>query len=435
MKKNALGLAGLLLLLGVAGCGDQDRYNDSLEYGLRTDPIYAKQDLKEEPYYPDRPGQFPLLAAKDLKDPRNPLYAENKEKDLFKSGVFRDPTLVPADAKKIFLTKLKELFGSPRVPLVADLEEAAKSVLKIDAGTLSYGSQLYRVHCLHCHGVTGNGRGPTARWINPHPRDFRPMLFKFQSVDQIADELPPSRDDLLRTLRHGIEGTAMPSFAVLPERELEALASYVIHLSIRGKVELEMIRSVFDYNKDANKLTVADDFLDENKAPSEEKIGEQIASYAKSRVGKWVKAQSTPIKVAEYPYKPEQLKESVLRGQDLFNGKASKDIICYTCHINYGQEAKYRYDGWATLVRPANLTQGVFRGGRRPVDMYYRIHSGINGSGMAKFGNIVKSPNEIWDLVNFVQVAGNPRMREALGIKLDRPPEVKTPDPAVKAAE
>ena len=49
------------------------------------------------------------------------------------------------------------------------------------------GSKHFRLHCLHCHGLTGDGRGPSGKWLNPHPRDYRQGLFKFQSVNQAAD--------------------------------------------------------------------------------------------------------------------------------------------------------------------------------------------------------------------------------------------------------
>ena len=61
-----------------------------------------------------------------------------------------------------------------------------------------------------------------------------------------------------------------------------------------------------------------------------------------------------------------------------------------------------RWDAWGTLVRPNNLTNGIYRGGRRNVDLYYRIHSGINGAGMIAFGTFeAKDPRLVWDLVNW----------------------------------
>jgi hypothetical protein len=50
---------------------------------------------------------------------------------------------------------------------------------------------------------------------------------------------------------------------------------------------------------------------------------------------------------------------------------------------------------------PRNLRLGVYRGGRRPVDLYRRVYSGIKGTPMPAAGNVLQ-PNQIWDLVNYV---------------------------------
>ena len=95
---------------------------------------------------------------------------------------------------------------------------------------------LYRRHCAHCHGTTGDGAGPTAIFLNPYPRDYRQGKFKFKSTETNAK---PTHADLKRTLVDGIPGTAMPSFALLPNDEVEALVEYVKYLSVRGKTEAE----------------------------------------------------------------------------------------------------------------------------------------------------------------------------------------------------
>src|SRR5262249_42608923 len=118
--------------------------------------------------------------------------------------------------------------------------------LKLDRTTLRDGGGLYRQHCMHCHGLTGDGRGPTAKWVNPHPRDYRQGIFKFQSVDQQGNpNRPPRRDDLHRTLHEGVEGTAMQSYNMLTEHELHALVSYIIFLSVRGEAEYSVIKGGF----------------------------------------------------------------------------------------------------------------------------------------------------------------------------------------------
>ena len=100
---------------------------------------------------------------------------------------------------------------------------------------------LYREHCVHCHGTTGYGAGPTAAFLNPYPRDYRRGWYKFKSTKR--DERP-STDDLMRTLYDGLQGSAMPSFKLLPEVDRRALVEYVKYLSIRGEMELAMAQYV-----------------------------------------------------------------------------------------------------------------------------------------------------------------------------------------------
>ena len=70
--------------------------------------------------------------------------------------------------------------------------------------------------------------------MNPYPRDYRQGAFKFKSTAR-ADK--PTTDDLRRILRDGIAGTAMPSFLLLPDDEIDALIEYVKYLSYRGQTE------------------------------------------------------------------------------------------------------------------------------------------------------------------------------------------------------
>jgi mono/diheme cytochrome c family protein len=107
----------------------------------------------------------------------------------------------------------------------------------------------------------------------------------------------------------------------------------------------------------------------------------------------------------------------VPQGADEKMKKQIEAVQCKQCHADFGRQATFRWDDWGTLVRPNNLTNGVYRAGRRPVDFYYRIHSGINGSGMANFGATIP-PEAIWDLVNFVRILPYPTMREKYAIVL-----------------
>jgi mono/diheme cytochrome c family protein len=62
---------------------------------------------------------------------------------------------------------------------------------------------------------------------------------------------------------------------------------------------------------------------------------------------------------------------------------------------------KLKLDEWRNPLRPANLNLGVYKGGRRPLDIYWRIAKGINGAQMpGHFGAM--DDKQIWDIVNFV---------------------------------
>ena len=83
-------------------------------------------------------------------------------------------TRVSLQQKKDIATILQAMFGTPDepfLPLAGDtgidtIVDAKK--LKLAAGSISSdvngrSTGLYRQHCAHCHGITGDGRGPTAR--------------------------------------------------------------------------------------------------------------------------------------------------------------------------------------------------------------------------------------------------------------------------------
>ena len=96
-------------------------------------------------------------------------------------------------------TILAALFGTPdepRVPPEINLD-VAKLKLAADpvrSDIVGRKNGWYREHCAHCHGVTGDGMGPTAAFLNPYPRDYRPGVFKFKSTER-ADK--PTHPDLV----------------------------------------------------------------------------------------------------------------------------------------------------------------------------------------------------------------------------------------------
>src|SRR5512135_3783312 len=93
-----------------------------------------------------------------------------------------------------------------------------------DPAAAARGHEAYDKYCISCHGVEGDGRGPTADWIDPRPRVLTSGVFKFRST--ASGELPTDAD-LLKTITNGLHNTNMPRWAPLTERERTDLVQYV----------------------------------------------------------------------------------------------------------------------------------------------------------------------------------------------------------------
>jgi high-affinity iron transporter len=81
---------------------------------------------------------------------------------------------------------------------------------------------LYAEHCAGCHGRTGRGDGPLATAaMEPPPANFH----------DLARQRQRSLFGLYNVITLGVNGTAMPGFAQLPETQRWALAFYVGQLA------------------------------------------------------------------------------------------------------------------------------------------------------------------------------------------------------------
>lgn len=432
------------------------------------------------------------------------------------------------------------LFGTPDHPVVPQLEGVdTAGVLNADYLTKAAGPVssdelgrergLYRKHCVHCHGVTGDGAGPTARFLNPYPRDYRPGIFKFKST---VGTNPPTHDDLKRILVNGINGTSMPSFRLLDDDELEALIHYVRYLSIRGRVERNIISaSVAELDPDMHLLNFA--LAQSDPEQFQEQLGyllEEVqaeferwedpkaqvkdvptpppgwlAEWSRDAEPAWIVQTSggqvhtgrvvsrdeeslvleapdggelefeparieregptwsalteegtllTGLKISENEQEVRVLDAAsgeeqaiakgeiaqsgdpmqvmVDRGKHLFFGNVAN---CAQCHgsLALGDGQVTDYDEWTSewtvkntppidpnkdIVRlnkyldlgalpprnilPRNLRMGIYRGGRRPVDIYLRIMNGIAGTPMPAASTKL-AESDLWSIVAYVR--------------------------------
>jgi mono/diheme cytochrome c family protein len=335
---------------------------------------------------------------------------------------------------------LSLLFGTPDQPHVPELDDVdIADILSIDrlriaAGRVSSDRQgrprgLYREHCAHCHGLSGNGAGPTAVFLDPYPRDFRRGIFKYKST--AGPLTPPTHEDLLKSVRDGNPGTAMPSFRLLDDDELESLVHYVRYLSIRGEVERALIFESIDTLEDEYDFLVEMALREDEPDEFEEQM-DFVRSIVSDVVQRWMDA---PSKLTEVPPKPEEwdLAESIRKGGEWYAGNVAN---CGKCHgetglgdgqtedyddwtkeivdpLNPDAAAKYTALGalWPRHIRPRNFRRGIFRGGSRPADLYIRIHNGIAGTPMpaaplkphdAASDDVRLGSEDIWHLVDYV---------------------------------
>ena len=88
---------------------------------------------------------------------------------------------------------------------------------------LTMGSKLFETNCKSCHGADGAGDGPLAKQLNPRPID----LVNSKRIQSI------SPFQVFNTIQMGVQGTSMPAFKNLSDKQTWAIAFYVKSLHAR----------------------------------------------------------------------------------------------------------------------------------------------------------------------------------------------------------
>src|SRR5437879_6817929 len=140
---------------------------------MRGDVSVSKQTERNDlGVYPEPPGQLHL-----------PLERETDKTVLDKAGLLQ-PSKASGPHRSTLQTALETHFGTPAAPKLNrpitgkgaervfaendadEVKAALERLVPLAEGSsqdkeLAEGSKLYRRHCLHCHGISGDGRGPT----------------------------------------------------------------------------------------------------------------------------------------------------------------------------------------------------------------------------------------------------------------------------------
>lgn len=230
----------------------------------------------------------------------------------------------------------------------------------LDFNLYMQGKHVYERNCIVCHGVRGDGNGELAATLRPKPRSFREGMFKFRTTP--LGKLPTD-DDLRRTIRGGLSGTAMGMFTQLSPEEVEAVVTYVKSFSRRWRKA-------------------------ENYAPPLE-LPPQPAWFADAA----------------------EVKKHALQGRALFA------LHCASCHGERGDgtgpAAAALKDIWGLPAAPSDLRQPHLRCGDAPADIYRVLATGLNGTPMVSFEGVL-TPEQRWDIIAAL-ISGRLPSRPVLG--------------------
>jgi mono/diheme cytochrome c family protein len=228
-------------------------------------------------------------------------------------------------------------------PLLVSAQQGESHIGKY-AGHADAGKQLYFRYCWGCHGYRGDGNGENGPYLNILPRNFVAATFKCRST---PTGTLPTDQDLYNSLVRGFNNSNMPSWITLTDQNRADLVAFIKTFSPRWKTE---------------------------------KAGDVI-----------------PV-----PLEPKLTLESIKHGQELF-----QKLECWKCH---GQEGRGDGPSASTLtdssdqpIRPYNFAAGSrFKCGSTNQDLYKIFLSGVDGTPMPSFADVVK-PDEAWDLVHFLR--------------------------------
>ena len=247
----------------------------------------------------------------------------------------------------IWLVMLTAIGGSAAV--------AQESHIGKLTGYAKRGKDLYVRYCVFCHGPDGDGRGESATYLNPKPRDFTKATFKCRSTP--SGSLPLD-SDLYDTISRGIHASGMPSWKPLLRQERADLVAYIKTFS-----------SAFE----------------------EEKPGEV-----------------TPI-----PVEPADSAESVKRGSALF-----QTMNCWQCHgkdgRGHGPSAATLADSQGNPITPFDFTSGrQFKCGDTNRDMFRDLETGLDGTPMPSFVTAM-TPEQRWDVVHYIRTLSDSKKHAEL---------------------
>ena len=407
--------------------GYQGDGSDQKEAQKKTDRLVIRVKNEEDKTRIES-GQVFVRMLETPVEPEEPEEDDEEKEIPYVIPVVRTlPRIVSYDAES----------GTVELDQSISTEDLKGAIFLVNAGEqLVFGQQVYKTQCMQCHGFSGDGKGPTSKYMNPQPRDFRHGKFKFTSTGATEKA---STEDLHRLIVEGVPGTYMPSFKVLQKEKREAVVAYLKYLSMRGEFEKSLTTKLkYDYSEKAVAKSLKSEKDDKAREELKREIINEFRTYRQydylldqmdnfeTLRDDWKRAdkESSIIRPSVRRPKPHDRSLADSKKTSLENGRflfLSKKAQCVSCHGKAGRgdgvqtRAMHKppggksfypvpglHDEWGNATKPRDLSRGVLRGGSRPIDVYRRIYAGIKGTQMIPFGGTGLTDEEIWDLVNYV---------------------------------
>jgi mono/diheme cytochrome c family protein len=215
------------------------------------------------------------------------------------------------------------------------------------------GKAVYQKWCAGCHGDGGAGDGEAARYMLPHPRDFTGALYQIRSTG--SGELPTDAD-LLRAIDQGLPGTAMPGWKTrLSDRERRDVVAYL--------------------------KTFSTFFADTTIRPHPLQFGKAPGGGGSA--------------------------DALRVGRQFYDS-----IGCRKCHGDQGRgdgpSAPTLKDDAGRPIFAADLTQNWrFNGGGSAEDIYHRLRTGLDGTPMPSFSDLLDqkflTDEQLWRVAQYVR--------------------------------
>ncbi len=200
--------------------------------------------------------------------------------------------------------------------------------------TISAGRRVFEQRCAVCHGSRGDGKGKRANELFSKPRDFTRGTYKFRSTPTGS---LPADEDIYTTISRGIKGTGMLPWNRLSRDERWAVTYYI--------------------------KTFSERFEEEDVDPS---------------------IVLTEINVTG--------PEMISRGREIY-----EQAKCWECHGRQGkgdgQKAAELKDEWGNMIRPRSFTHESFKRGSETNDIFLTVATGLDGTPMASYGDVMPSEN------------------------------------------